>query len=142
MEGLLADLREAERKLRLRADAAPGVVAHANALARLAAVLSARPRVILVGEVNAGKTSLANLLLDQAVLPAGVVANTRRPLVLRYADTIDVTGVTSDGRIALAGDAGQHPEVRLERIEVGIPSRRLRSFDLVDTPGIATAGQH
>jgi hypothetical protein len=138
MERLLADLDEGQRKLRMRAGRAPGVTAHAAALARLRAAVAARPRVVLLGEVNSGKTSLANRLLDQVVLPAGVVANTQRPLVLHYADTISATGITHHGRVDLAaGEAGRAPPPGLQRIEIGMPSQRLKSFDLVDTPGLA-----
>jgi Dynamin family len=140
MEELLADLREAQRKLRLRGDCSPGVIEHANALARLEALIAARPRVVLIGEVNAGKTSLANRLLGQAVLPAGAVANTRWPVILHYAETISVAGITRDARIDLTlGDGEMDHAPGLQRLEVGMPSPRLADFDLVDTPGLSPA---
>jgi len=90
MKQLLADLGDAERHLRRRAERIPGLLAHADALARLQALASVRPRVILVGESNVGKTSIANLLLGQAVLPDSVITNTRRPLVLHHSATVGV----------------------------------------------------
>jgi hypothetical protein len=140
MKQLLADLADAERHLRRRAERIPGLGAHADALARLQILASVRPRVILVGESNVGKTSIANLLLDQAVLPDSVVTNTRRPLVLHHAATVGVVGIGPRGRIdLLSGPAGIAEVSSVERLEVGLPSDRLLSFDLVDTPGVTEA---
>ncbi|HLN08390.1 MAG TPA: dynamin family protein [Xanthobacteraceae bacterium] len=140
MQQLLADLANAERHLRHRAAHIPGLLAHADALTRLQALVSARPRVILVGESNVGKTSIANLLLGQAVLPDSVITNTRRPLVLHHSATVGVVGVGPQGRIdLLSGQAGIAEIGGVERLEVGLPSDRLLRFDLVDTPGVAAA---
>jgi hypothetical protein len=142
MKQLLADLGDAERHLRRRAERIPGLLAHADALARLQALASVRPRVILVGESNVGKTSIANLLLDQAVLPDSVVTNTRRPLVLHHSATVGVVGVGPRGRIdLLSGQAGIAEVGSIERLEVGLPSDRLLRFDLVDTPGVTEADE-
>jgi 50S ribosome-binding GTPase len=137
MKQLLADLVDAERNLRHRAERIPGLLAHADALVRLQALVSARPRVILVGESNVGKTSVANLLLDQAVLPDSVVTNTRRPVLLHHSATIGVVGVGPHGRVDLiSGHAVASDVGGVERLEVGLPSPRLSKFDLIDTPGI------
>jgi hypothetical protein len=142
MQGLLADLREAQAKLRLRSDFDPGVTGCADALARLEARMSLRPRVVVLGESNAGKTSLVNLLLDQALLPESVVANTRRPMVLRFAETVLATGITHSGRLDLRRDGIEpHDGSTLESLEIGLPSERLASFDLVDTPALSTSVQ-
>jgi hypothetical protein len=142
MEGLLAGLREARAKLLRRAECCPGVVAHTDALARLEIQLAQRPRVIVLGEGNAGKTSLVNLLLDQALLPSSVVANTRRPLVLRFAESIVVTGVTPFGRLDLRqADGEPHCGLGLESLEIGLPNPRLATFDLVDTPAMSASAQ-
>ena len=49
-------------------------------LARMEQVLARPPRVAIIGEVNAGKTSVAELLLGAGILPSSVVANTRVPI--------------------------------------------------------------
>jgi tRNA U34 5-carboxymethylaminomethyl modifying GTPase MnmE/TrmE len=142
MQGLLADLSEAQAKLRQRADCNPAVIEYADALAKLEALISVRPRVVVLGETNAGKTSLTNLLLDQTIVPQSVIANTRRPLVLRYGETARLTGITRNGRIDLTvGDAGQHDISNLRSLEACIPNPRLSIFDLVDTPGLSTSEQ-
>jgi len=142
IQGLLADLSEAQAKLRQRADCNPAFVEHADALAKLEARISVRPRVVVLGESNAGKTSLTNLLLDQTIVPESVIANTRRPLVLRYAETARLTGITCNGKIDLAvSDAGPHQTSNLRSLEACIPNPRLAAFDLVDTPGLSTSAQ-
>jgi Dynamin family len=142
MEGLLADLGEAHAKLRHKADLHPDVVSHADALARLQAHMAKRPRVIVLGEANAGKTSLVNLLLDHALLPRSVLANTRRPVVLRFAESVVVTGITRAGRLDLGrGDAVLRHASSLESLEIGLPDTRLESFDLVDTPALSAAAR-
>jgi hypothetical protein len=142
MQGLLADLREAQAKLRRRADYSPAIAEYADSLAKLEALISVRPRVVVLGESNAGKTSLTNLLLDQTIVPDSVIANTRRPLVLRYAETARLTGITCNGKIDLtAGEAGQQCTSNLRSLEACIPNPRLAAFDLVDTPGLSTSEQ-
>jgi hypothetical protein len=142
MDGLLADLREAQAKLRRQADSCPGIIAHIDALARLEVRLAKRPRVIVLGEGNAGKTSLVNLLLDQPLLPDRVVTNTRRPVVLRFAESIVVTGVTPFGRLDLRqADAELQSGSSLQRLEIGLPSPKLASFDLVDTPAMSASAE-
>jgi hypothetical protein len=137
---LLADLWEAQHKLAARVRRVPALDEHLDALARLESIATARPRVIVLGEANAGKTSVANLLLDAAVLPESVVANTRRPLVLHYADAVGVTAMAGHEAIALPIDRiGIAP--RLDWIEVGLPNPRLGAFDLMDTPGLSSSTQ-
>jgi hypothetical protein len=140
MDRLLVDLREAQRTLSGRTRRAPQLTRHLDALARLEAIATARPRVIVLGEANAGKTSVANLLLAAAVLPDSVVANTRRPLVLHYAEAVGVTAVAGRETIALPiGQIATAP--RLDRIDIGLPNPRLGAFDLMDTPGLSSSAQ-
>jgi hypothetical protein len=142
MDGLLADLREAQIKLHRSADVDPGIKGDVEALARLEARLAAKPRVIVLGEANAGKTSVVNLLLDQMLLPESVLANTHRPVVVRFAPSVVVTGVTPFERLDLGpGDIKPQQASILQSIEVGLPNPRLASFDLVDTPAFSTSVQ-
>jgi hypothetical protein len=141
MGELLVELRQAQDSLRRKADNRD-MIDLADALARVEARVSARPRLVLLGESNSGKTSLANLLLDDTVLPDSVVANTRRLLVLRWAEAISVTGILREGSLDLTrDDPEQYRGTPLERLEVGIPNPRLKSFDLVDTPGLSSSAQ-
>lgn len=142
MRDLLTDLSEAQEKLRRHAHCRPAIIRHADALARLQASMSVRPRVVLLGENNAGKSSLANLLLGDAIVPDDVIPNTRRPLVLRYAESAHLSGVTSHGRFDLTFDnLEQHCTSNLQSLEACIPNAKLTAFDLVDTPGLSMPEQ-
>ncbi len=83
---LLTTLRDAREQLEglHRYDRALAVCA--AGLARMEAVLARPPRVVILGEVNSGKTSVADLLLGVGLLPSSVVANTRLPVLIRYAE--------------------------------------------------------
>lgn len=105
------------------------------ALERLAGALRRVPCVVVMGEVNAGKTSVANRMISASVLPAAVVANTAVPVRVRYATTVGVSLIGVDKRHPVnpldLDDAG---DVDVQAIEVGLPEPRLKSFDLLDTP--------
>ena len=140
IEALIADLRE--RQSRLDAAGSPSARARAGILRQLETIVTLRPRVVLLGESNCGKTSLANLLLEQPLLPDGVLANTRRPTILRYAQYFSISGLSRCGRLPLTDGKFQLPPgVELHAIEVAMPNPRLENFDLVDTPGLASLEQ-
>ena len=54
---------------------------------------------------------------------------------MHYSDTKTVSGVIGGRTIDLLGNGKPNVDMDLECIEIGIPSRRLKRFDLVDTPG-------
>jgi len=142
MQGLLVDLSEAQTRLRRRAYRSPAIIEHADALAKLEALISVRPRVVVLGESNAGKTSLINLLLHEAIVPESVIANTRRPLVLRYAEKARLIGITCNGITDLtAGDSWQDDTSTITRLLACMPNPRLTAFDLVDTPALSAPKQ-
>ena len=63
-------------------------------LALMEQILSRPPRVAVMGEVNSGKTAVADLLLGAGVLPSSVVMNTHVPILIRYADTVTLDAIT------------------------------------------------
>lgn len=90
----------------------------------------------MLGESNSGKTSLVNSLLGHALLPTSVVANTRLPVLLRFDEAASVSSVSAAGRSKLDAhhlDGGAIAQSR--SLEVGIPNERLKTFDIMDTPG-------
>jgi hypothetical protein len=94
------------------------------------------PQVVLLGEGNVGKSSVANLLLGQTLLPTSVIENTRTPLLLRYSRKVDLVVLTPDGRRKLdVSQLDAIAEGELSALEVGLPSERLRIFEILDTPG-------
>jgi hypothetical protein len=111
-------------------------------LARMEQVLARPPRVAIIGEVNAGKTSVAELLLGAGILPSSVVANTRVPILLGYAETTVLYAITQNGRHLLTEHTlDELPSgLQLKSIEIGLPSERLQEFEILDTPTIYEPG--
>lgn len=111
-------------------------------LARMEQVLTKPPRIAIMGEVNSGKTSVADLLLGVGVLPASVIANTHVPVVIRYSDETTVDAVTQEGPYRLTEDTlDELPSgLQLKQIEIGLPDERLHEYELLDTPGHFTPG--
>lgn len=110
-----------------------------NGLERMERVLARAPRVAILGEFNSGKTSVADLLLGNDLLPTGVVANTHVPVLIRYSGSMTLFAVTQNGRQRLTdyGPDELPSGLELRSIEIGLPSDRLLSFQILDTPSVA-----
>jgi hypothetical protein len=94
-------------------------------------------RVAICGEMNAGKSSLANLLAGIESLPTAVISNTRIPTLLYYTAEPEIWTVEENGqRERLNGD-NITPRGSIFRVEVGLPSQRLRTVQVLDLPGLA-----
>jgi GTPase Era involved in 16S rRNA processing len=96
-------------------------------------------RVVVIGEFNAGKTTLINALLGEALLPTSVVANTRLVTVVSFAararmslEHFDRTRATID-RAMLAFPAAQFAR----RLHIAVPHTAPKTLCLIDTPGLA-----
>ncbi|MCH9807567.1 MAG: dynamin family protein [Alphaproteobacteria bacterium] len=113
------------------------------ALRRLERSLHRRPTVVISGESNSGKTSVANMLAGMEVLPAAVVSNTTVPVLLRHGTAPTVSAVTADGRKPLAVATTEAlPKFLysdLDCVEVDLPSMRDHGFEILDTPSSAPA---
>jgi hypothetical protein len=108
-----------------------------RALSRTELRLDRPLRVAVLGEINAGKSSLANLLAGIESLPTAVVSNTRIPTLLYHAREPEIWIVQHSGRRErLRGDHGL-PQQSIFRIEVGLPSTRLRAMQILDLPGLS-----
>jgi predicted GTPase len=126
---------------RLEQGACDGPVARvARLVGRIGTRLARPPRIALLGEFNAGKSTLANVLMGSGVLPTSIHANTRVPVLLHYSDVATLEVELADhSRYPLSlAEVGalQRGEARL--LHVGLPVQRLKKFELIDTPGLAT----
>jgi len=132
--------------------AMPGPYSDLGSTARRLVERQKRPlRVAVVGEFNAGKSSLVNALVPGAATPVGVTPVTAVQSELRFGTAagrvIDGTeGVrelsaraTAAYLESLAGQDAKH----LRSVEIFSPNPLLKNMDLVDTPGLnATAVSH
>jgi hypothetical protein len=104
-------------------------------------------RVAIAGKIKAGKSTLLNALVGEELAATDAGECTR--IVTWYADgpTYSVTAHLKDGTAeprpfnrvhgAVQIDLGR-PAADVDRLEVRVPSARLRRHTLIDTPGIAS----
>ena len=115
-----------------------------DGLARYSARLDARigrpTRIALLGEFNTGKTSLANALIGREVLPTSVLANTRVPVLIHYSPEVSLAYEATDRVRRPVSMSGIRDIVSgtARMLHVGLPVARLKSFELIDTPGLAS----
>lgn len=96
-----------------------------------------RPRVALMGEFSAGKSTLSNLLIGKSALPVNVTATQLPPVWMSFGD---------DAAFRVALDGEEIP-INPDRDEVSVHDTRyvrifheakfLRACDLIDMPGIS-----
>jgi hypothetical protein len=105
-------------------------------LGRVEAALGRPIRVVILGERNSGKTSVADLLIGNGLLPTSVVTNTHVPILVNYAKSPALHGVDLDGnRIRIDGDQDDPPmDMALRALQVALPLERLRNYQILDTP--------
>lgn len=106
-------------------------------LARLEGALRRPLRVVVLGERNSGKTSVADLLIGQELLPVSAVASSRIPVLVTYAETPAVHGLDREGKrtpIDHGGATGDYTGSLYQALRVAAPIERLRGYELLDTP--------
>ncbi len=143
------DLTDAVRRvLRLAVDAYRDRPRTAAALCRQLERLDEPLRVAIAGKVKAGKSTLLNALVGEAVAPTDAGECTR--VVTWYQDgpsprivlhpkegrPTPLPVVRRDG--ALDIDLHGMPAERVDRLVVDWPTQSLRTTTLIDTPGIAS----
>ncbi len=96
-----------------------------------------RPRVALMGEFSAGKSTLSNLLVGKSALPVNVTATQLPPVWMSYGDA-DPYRVGLDGTETAVEPDFSDVSVRDTRcVRVFLPSKFLMNCDLIDMPGIS-----
>ncbi len=103
-----------------------------------ASVTRRKPRIALMGEFSAGKSTLSNLLMGQSPLPEKVTATRLSPVWISYGTRapyrVDVDGTTET--IAIE-DLEQIPVEETRSIRLFLEADILEVCDLIDFPGIS-----
>jgi hypothetical protein len=105
-------------------------------LGRAEAILRRPLRLAIMGEGNSGKSTLANLLLGNAIIPTFQLPNTRIPTLLRYSPTPVIGAMMADGGL-LPLSQGVAAGGEMIGVEVGLPLAHLKSCEILDFPGFA-----
>ncbi len=106
-----------------------------KAFKRIQKSLERPVRFAIIGESNSGKTSLANLLIGGVTLPSQAISNTRLPTLIYYANKPELLALKKNGeRLALNNENINNIE-GIHRLEIGLPHERLKSLEILDTPG-------
>lgn len=104
-------------------------------LGRVEEVLRKPLGVVILGENNSGKTSVADLMIGQGLLPTSVVSNTHVPVLLTYAEKPAIFGVDYDGtRIRIDSANDDLTDLSYRALQISLPIDRLRNYQILDTP--------
>lgn len=132
---MVQELRQARLSLERVASPELQLSPAIRALSRTESRLDRPLRVAILGEINSGKSALANLLAGVDSLPTAVISNTRIATLLYYAAEPEIRVEYESGRRErLSGDFSL-PQGPIFRIDVGLPLHRLRSVQVLDLPG-------
>jgi len=97
-----------------------------------------KPRIALMGEFSAGKSTLSNLLMGQSPLPEKVTATRLSPVWISYGTNapyrVDVDGSTEPVSIDRLEDI---PVEQTRNIRLFLEADILEVCDLIDFPGIS-----
>ena len=146
---------EAERVLRECARRAARGGSHVAPVAPTLQVAAARLReplrLAVVGQIKRGKTTLVNALLGEDVAATGQLELTFTVSEFSYGDTRSIRVHNKDSSIegplppdalrsltARDDDADLDRLRKISKVEYAMPSELLRSFRLIDTPGLGS----
>lgn len=136
---VMHQLRQARHQLQRAATPELRLSPAIRALWRTETRLDRPLRVAICGEVNAGKSTLANLLAGIESLPTAIIFHTLYPTLLYYADQPEIwMALESGDRERLRGNRSP-PSQSIFRVEVGLPAPRLAAIQVLDLPGLAAS---
>ena len=135
---LIRRLRDARERLAATKLDDPALSVCVAGLRRLEEVLSRPIRVVILGEYNSGKTSVADVLIGDGLLPTSVVSNTKLPVLITYAETPALHGVDAGGGLVRIDSRGDDAlvDASYQALRVALPLERLRGFQILDTPSM------
>ncbi|HVU51762.1 MAG TPA: dynamin family protein, partial [Polyangia bacterium] len=123
----------------------PALLALAPAAGRALEAFDRPLLVAVMGEFNAGKSSVVNALVGEEVAPTGVTPTTATVNVLRHGEASGARVVYHDGTTRELGAASVSPFLRelsdaqaaaVRVVEIFHPLEALRRVEIVDTPGL------
>lgn len=95
-------------------------------------------RLAIIGELNSGKSSLANMLIGNVTLPTNTISNTRIATLIRYSATPSIVAIF-EGNIRKQVTLSQLKELEdISYLDVGLPIKHLRYIEIVDFPSLTT----
>lgn len=135
---LIRRLRDARERLVATKIDDPALAICVAGLTRLEEVLARPLRVVILGEYNSGKTSVADLLIGNGLLPTSVVSNTKLPVLITYAKTPALHGVDQNGGLIRIDSRGDDTPIDApyRALQVALPLDRLEGFQILDTPSM------
>ncbi|UWQ56075.1 dynamin family protein [Leisingera caerulea] len=97
-----------------------------------------KPRLALMGEFSAGKSTLTNLLAGRAPLPTRVTATRLPPVWLSHGpEGASLTGTDGSETPVPLEDIAEAPLESTALIRLTLPAEALELCDLIDMPGIS-----
>ena len=107
-------------------------------LARMEEAVRRPLRVVILGEYNSGKTSVADLLIGDGLLPTSVVSNTQVPVLITHAEKPALYGVDKDDTLIRidSDDDDVLIDIPYRAIQVALPLERLKGYQILDTPSM------
>ena len=136
---VLDELKRVRRELERLGSAGTILAPAIRALRRTELRLERPLRMAVIGEFNSGKSTLSNLLVRVESLPTSVVSNTGIPTLLYHAPRPEICAVYHNQRRERLRASSQASSQNIFRLEVGLPSERLRAIQILDLPGLADA---
>lgn len=111
---------------------------------QLRARLDAQPRIVIVGRIKAGKSTLLNAFVGAPVAETAALEATNVVTVYQYGAPDRAEAVLKDGRripiTTLRGQVAQLPVPadQIAYVNRWMPSGAIKDYSLIDTPGLAT----
>jgi len=137
LQPLIENINNAQIFVKSRSHFSPVLHTTSRALLRLSQFLGRPLRLAVLGESNAGKTTITNLIAGGITLPVLPVANTRLPTLLRYAPVPRIEALCENGQKFTLTPDNELLVPNILRLEVGLPSEYLRRVEVLDFPGSA-----
>ena len=141
-QDLIERLRKARDRLAASTIADPALAVCVSGLSRLADALGRPLSVVILGEYNSGKTSVADLLIGDGLLPTSVISNTRVPVLMTHAERPALYGVDEDETMIRVDSEGDDDDALVDipyrALRIELPIQRLRGYQILDTPSMAS----